>query len=65
MNKEQQIEAMAKTICTITSRNKGECEKCSLYQGKICSSFEAAEKLYNSRHGEQGEWIRYPHTAAQ
>lgn len=55
MNKEKQIEEMAKIICTPTA-NKGNCEKCGFK--KHCSKFDDATDLYNAGYRKASEVAR-------
>ena len=55
MDREKQIEGMARIICKPTS-NKGDCNKCGFK--KQCSKFADATNLYNAGYRKQteGKW---------
>lgn len=65
MNKEKQIEEMAKVLC----EDYGECKKCTLSNPECenpCMISEDCERLYNAgyRKRSEGEWLTtdaYPH----
>ena len=52
MNRDKQIEEMAKIICTPTAK-KGNCDKCGFK--RHCSKFDDATDLYNAGYRKASE----------
>jgi hypothetical protein len=52
MDKQKQIEEMAKIICK-EGANNGDCDKCGFH--RQCSKFKVAEKLYNAGYRKESE----------
>lgn len=55
MDKQKQIEEMAKIICK-DGANNGDCDKCGFH--RQCSKFKVAEKLYNAGYRKADDLLK-------